>query len=81
MMNIEEKSFRRFSGLHIIYFSLALGVVGILPFFLNIWFGPEDGNPIGLGLMMVVSVPVVAGGILLGLIKMIIEYFIRRKET
>ena len=38
--------------------------VGILPIGLYSLFGPADGNPIGLGLLMVVLVPI--GFLLLG---------------
>lgn len=38
--------------------------VGILPIGLYSLFGPADGNPIGLGMLMVVLVPI--GFLLLG---------------
>ena len=39
--------------------------IGILPILLYAWLGPAGGNPIGLGLLMVVLVPV--GFLLLGI--------------
>jgi hypothetical protein len=57
---------------------IALLVLGAGPLLLYIAFGPADGNPIGLGLLAMVAVP--AGGILagLGLVRMLIEFLVRR---
>jgi hypothetical protein len=57
---------------------IAVLVLGVGPLLLYIAFGPADGNPIGLGLLAMVAVP--AGGILagLGLVRMLIEFLVRR---
>lgn len=51
---------------------LAVLVFGAGPLLLYILFGPADGNPIGLGLLAMVAVPV--GGLLtgFGLLRMLI---------
>ena len=36
---------------------LALALVGWLPLQLVIWFGPDDANPIGFGILMALAVP------------------------
>lgn len=77
MSRIEEAWLRRFSGLRILAYSLAFGVAGVAPLLLYIAFGPADGNPIGLGLLAVVAVPVGAFGVCIGLIKMLVEHFTR----
>ena len=78
MSRIEEALLRRFSGLKIMVWSIALGVAGILPLQLYIIFGPADGNPIGLGLLAVAAVPIAGVGTVVGLIKMLVEYFASR---
>jgi hypothetical protein len=61
---------------------LAAGIAVLLfgagPLLLYGLFGPADGNPIGLGLMMIVAVPV--GGMLIafGLLKMLIAWLVGR---
>lgn len=75
MSRIEEALLRRLSGLKILIWSLALGAAGVAPLLLYIAFGPPGGNPIGLGLLAVVAVPVSAVGVGIGLIKMLVEYF------
>jgi hypothetical protein len=77
---MEEAVVRRFSGLRIIAFSIAAGVLGVLPLQLYIWFGPRDGNPIGLGLLAVAAVPLAAVGVLVGLVKLLIEYLSRGRR-
>lgn len=77
MSTIEEVFLRRFPGARIVIGSLALGAIGFLPLQLYIWFGPKDGNPIGLGLLAVVMVPLAAVGTAVGLIKMLVERFQR----
>ena len=80
MSRIEEALLRRFSGLKIVIWSIALGAAGIAPLLLYIAFGPADGNPIGLGLLAVAAVPFAAVGIVVGLIKMLVEFFAGRRE-
>ncbi|MCC6610661.1 MAG: hypothetical protein IT515_13435 [Burkholderiales bacterium] len=80
MSRTEEAVLRRFSGLKIVFWSLALGAAGVAPLLLYIAFGPADGNPIGLGLLAALAVPVGAVGAGIGLIKMLVEYFTGRRD-
>lgn len=55
---------------------LALALLGYLPLQLAIWFGPPDGNPLGLGLLMIVAVP---SGLILaafGLLRLAITWLV-----
>ena len=70
----------RWSGAKIALGSLAFGVAGVLPLLLYIAFGPADGNPIGLGLLVAVTVPLAALGVVIGLVKVLIERFRRTEE-
>jgi hypothetical protein len=78
MSRIEEALLRRFSGLKIMVWSIALGVAGVAPLLLYGAFGPADGNPIGLGLLAVAAVPFAGAGVVVGLIKMLVEHFAGR---
>lgn len=80
MSRIEEAILRRWTGSKIMLGSLVLGLVSYLPLQLYIWFGPKDGNPIGLGLLAVLGLPIAALGMVVGLIKMSLRYFERRGE-
>lgn len=78
MSRIEEALLRRWSGLRIVLYSLAAGIAGVAPLLLYIAVGPKDGNPIGLGLLAVATVPFAGVGVFVGLIKMLVE-FLRRE--
>ena len=65
MVDFEHKLVKRWSGATFIKAGLATMAVGFLPIGLYTLFGPADGNPIGLGLLMVVLVP--AGFLLAGI--------------
>ena len=73
MIDLEEALVRRFPGRKIVLGSLILGAAGVAPLLLYIWLGPRDGNPIGLGLLAVAVVPFAGMGVLVGLLKMLIE--------
>ena len=75
MSHLEEAILRRFPGSTIVLCGVAVAVAGVLPLLLYIAFGPEDGNPIGLGLLALVAIP--AGGMiaLAGIIKLLVQYF------
>lgn len=75
MGDIEKSLLRRFSGIRIVAGSIVLGLLGYMPLQLYIWFGPRDGNPIGLGLLAVFALPVAAMGVVAGLIRMLVERF------
>jgi len=63
-------SARGWSGERIIIASLVAGVAGVGPLALYIAFGPKDGNPIGLGLLAALAVPVAGVGLCVGVIRM-----------
>ena len=68
---------RRFPGSTILLCGVVVAVAGVLPLLLYIAIGPEDGNPIGLGLLAIVAIP--TGGMiaLAGIIKLLVHYFRR----
>jgi hypothetical protein len=74
MSHFEEHMMNRWSGAWIAVGSLALGLTGIVPLLLYIEFGPPNGNPIGLGLLAAVSVPLAGIGILAGTIKTVVQH-------
>lgn len=67
-------------GLTMALWSAVLGLAGVLPLLLYVAFGSSDGNPIGLGLLAVVAVPVAGVGLAIALIKMLAQHFVRREE-
>lgn len=71
---------RPWTGAKIMLLSLAIGVAGVLPLLLYAVLGPEDGNPIGLGLLMVAAVPVAGLGLVIGFIRLVIEQFTSRRR-
>lgn len=73
MSQFEERALRRWSGTTIILRSLMFGGAGVAPLMLYIMFGPSDGNPIGLGLLAVATVPLAVCGVGIGLIKVVVE--------
>lgn len=77
MSHWEEKLLERCSGRRILIGSLIFGAVGVAPLLLYIIFGPADGNPIGLGLLAMASLPLAAFGVLIGLVKLVVEFFRR----
>jgi hypothetical protein len=66
------------SGSRMLIAGIAVLALGAGPLLLYIAFGPADGNPIGPGLLAMVAVPV--GGILaaFGLLRMAVDYLVRR---
>jgi hypothetical protein len=61
------------SGRKILTISLIAGMIGIAPLLLYVAFGPSDGNPVGLGLLAALAVPIAGIGILVGLVKLLLE--------
>jgi len=82
MSCLEETLLRRKSGLTIMVWSFVIGLGGVLPLLLYLVLGPVAGNPIGLGLLAVVAGPVggVGVGVVLGLIVMLVQKFVRREQ-
>jgi hypothetical protein len=79
MSDLEGSVLRRWKGLRIVAVSLGLGLIGVLPLLAYIAFGPKDGNPIGLGLLAVLVVPIATIGVLIGLIRLVVEIFVRKR--
>ena len=80
MSRVEETLLGRWPGSKIVVWSAVLGFAGVSPLLLYIAFGPANGNPIGLGLLAVVAVPVAGIGIAVGLIKMLVHRFSGRGD-
>jgi hypothetical protein len=77
-VDIERRILGRVSGPAIVITSLAIGLCGVGPLLLYVLFGPADGNPIGLGLLAVVAMPVAGVTFAVGLIKTAVELFVGR---
>lgn len=80
MICLEEALLRRMSGSTIMVWSLVIGLGGALPLLLYMALGPADGNPIGLGLLAMVAVPVGGVGLVVGLIVTLARQFDRPGE-
>ena len=78
MIDWEEWVVTRVSGPRMIAASLIVGLCGIGPLALHILFGPADGNPIGFGLLAMVTVPVAGAMLALGVVKTIVAQFVGR---
>lgn len=63
----------RSRGLRILRGSLLAGAIGIAPLLLYALLGPADGNPIGLGLLAMLAVPVALIGGLIGIVTLVVE--------
>jgi hypothetical protein len=71
---------KRGLGVKILLTSLTVGAIGVVPLLLYILLGPKDGNPVGLGLLAMLAVPLTAIGLLIGAVTAAVEFFIRRKS-
>lgn len=80
MRDLEESLLRRWKGLRIVAVSLGIGLCGVLPLLAYIALGPKNGNPIGLGLLAVLTLPIAAIGVLAGLIKTVVEACLRARH-
>jgi hypothetical protein len=65
MPDFEHKLLQRWSPMGFIKTGALVMLIGVGPLLLYALLGPADGNPIGLGLLMVVAVPI--GFLLLGI--------------
>jgi hypothetical protein len=74
---MEASLLQRWSGSRLLLGSLILGLLGAGPLLLYIAFGPADGNPIGLGLLAIVTLPFACAGAIVGLIKLAVQRFSR----
>ena len=59
---------------------IIIAAIGYLPLQLYILYGPRDGNPIGLGLLFVTATSVGLGVVAIGLVKLIVGFFLGRKS-
>lgn len=73
MSHVEEAVIRRYSGPRILIAGLAIAGAGVLPLLLYVALGPDDGNPIGLGLLAVAAVPIGVLVAAVGLIKTLVQ--------
>lgn len=80
MSYFEDKLLRNRSGSKTIGISILIGLMGMLPLLLYIGLGPKDGNPIGLGLLAIVIMPIAGIGIFVGVIKILARHFDSHKE-
>lgn len=64
-------------GWRILITSLIVGVVGAAPLLLYVLLGPADGNPIGLGLLAVLAVPIAVAGMVFGAIVLVVQSLLR----
>lgn len=67
------------AGIKVIALSLMLVLVTAAPIMLYILFGPEDGNPVGLGLLFAAGALVGHIGFLVGMLMLLRDYYFRRK--
>lgn len=72
-MQPESAAERSWTGARVVKASVAIGGLGVLPLLLYVMFGPADGNPIGLGLLAMATVPTGVLGVGVGLVLMLIE--------
>jgi hypothetical protein len=75
MSHLEETLLRRWSGKRTLLASGMLALLGVGPLLLYVLLGPADGNPVGLGLLAVASAPFAVGGAVIGIIKLLVEFF------
>ena len=71
----QQPAAKRGVGLRILKTSLIAGAIGVAPLLLYILLGPKDGNPIGLGLLAMLAVPVAVIGGVIGVVTIAVEFF------
>ena len=78
MHDFEHKLVKRWSSTTFIKAGLVVMAVGFLPIGLYTLLGPADGNPIGLGLLMVALVPLGFLLVGIGLLRFLIAWLQQR---
>ena len=78
MHDFEHKLVKRWSGAAFIKAGLTVMAVGFFPIGLYTLLGPADGNPIGLGLLMVALVPLGFLLVGIGLLRFLIAWLQQR---
>jgi hypothetical protein len=71
---------RRPRGLWLVGGGLASLALTCAPLLLYIAFGPADGNPIGLGLLAMLGVPLSCGLLAFGAMACVIEHLVARRR-
>jgi hypothetical protein len=80
MIDLEEKLISRWSARTFLIAGAVIVAIGYLPLEMYILLGPRDGNPIGLGLLFITATPLGLLIFVIGLIKLIVRYFLDRGE-
>jgi hypothetical protein len=80
MIDLEERLPTRWSARKFLVAGIIIAAMGYLPLQLYIIFGPRDGNPIGLGLLFITVTPVGLGVVAIGLVKLIVGFFLGRRS-
>lgn len=80
MSLLEERLLARWSATRFLAAGAVIVGLGYLPLQFYILFGPADGNPIGLGLLAVVAVPLGVLVVAIGLLKLLVGWFIGRQD-
>lgn len=78
MIDLEEKLISCWSARTFLIAGAVIAAIGYLPLEMYILFGPRDGNPIGLGLLFITAAPLGLMIFVIGLIKLIVRYFLDR---
>ncbi len=78
MIDFEHRLVKRWSWLAFVKAGALVMAIGLGPILLYTLLGPADGNPIGLGLLMVVLVPVGFLLVGIGLLRLLIALLQRR---
>lgn len=68
-------------GIKVIALSLLLVFVSAAPIMLYIVFGPEDGNPVGLGLLFAAGAFIGHIGFVIGILLLLWDNFISNKTS
>lgn len=69
----DEDMPRPSSGARTVRLSLIFGAITVAPILIYSTVGPADGNPIGLGLLAVFGLPVAALGVLVGVVRQLVD--------
>lgn len=80
MIRLQTSMLRRSKGMRVVALSLGIGLIGALPLLAYVAFGPKDGNPMGLGLLAAVAVPIATIGVFAGLVTHLVEALLRRRH-
>jgi hypothetical protein len=71
---------KRSYGKKILLGSGVVAAVGAGPLLLYILLGPANGNPVGLGLLAMLALPLAAIGAIIGTVTLAVEWFVRARN-